>query len=100
MPFEVATTSPELSPEAQKLLKSLRQPRKPDVLLVAHHPPDTHVFRLSEGGTATVGRNKNLEVSVVDPSVSRQHAQFTLKGGVVEVEDLGSRHGTLLRLVS
>jgi len=43
-----------------------------------------------------VGRSGDVEVALRDPEVSRQHACFQSRNGVVYVDDLGSRNGTLL----
>jgi pSer/pThr/pTyr-binding forkhead associated (FHA) protein len=44
-----------------------------------------------------VGRQPDCAVQLAgDPTVSRQHARLSLQGGQVLLEDLGSRHGTLL----
>jgi len=46
-------------------------------------------------GTLVVGSGEGAALVLHDPSVSRQHARLTLAGGRVEVEDLGSKNGTL-----
>lgn len=43
----------------------------------------------------TLGR-KDCDIVIADPLVSRNHARFTLEGGAVVVEDLGSTNGTLV----
>ncbi|HAD03741.1 MAG TPA: hypothetical protein DCF93_03530 [Desulfuromonas sp.] len=43
----------------------------------------------------TVGR-KDCDIVIADPLVSRNHARFTLEGGSVVIEDLGSTNGTLV----
>src|SRR5262245_6233849 len=52
---------------------------------------------LDDGASVVVGREEPAEVIVSDGSVSRQHARFTRTQDEVWVEDLDSRHGTLLR---
>ncbi|HEU4753366.1 MAG TPA: FHA domain-containing protein, partial [Armatimonadota bacterium] len=44
-------------------------------------------------GVNTVGR-ENVDVLLMDPTVSRRHAQITLENGQLVVEDLGSTNGT------
>jgi transcriptional regulator with GAF, ATPase, and Fis domain len=46
-------------------------------------------------GTLVVGSGEGAALVLHDPSVSRQHARLTLAGGRVEIEDLGSKNGTL-----
>ncbi len=43
-----------------------------------------------------VGRGGDAELSLRDPEVSRQHACFQSRDGVVYVDDLQSRNGTFL----
>ncbi|MCB1033116.1 MAG: FHA domain-containing protein, partial [Acidobacteria bacterium] len=50
-------------------------------------------FELSEG-ESLVGRSRNCQVVVRDPSVSRSHALLTFRDGVVRVKDLSSSNGT------
>jgi diguanylate cyclase (GGDEF)-like protein len=41
-----------------------------------------------------LGRDTQIEVTVVDESVSRHHARVSLRDGHYEIEDLGSTNGT------
>jgi len=47
------------------------------------------------GPGATLGRG-NVEIKLEDPFASGRHAQLTVEGGVVVLEDLGSTNGTYL----
>jgi DNA-binding NtrC family response regulator len=58
---------------------------------------EAQVKLLEEDAQVVVGREPPSEIVVDDPSVSRQHARFTLKDSEVWVEDLDSRNGTFLR---
>ncbi len=51
-----------------------------------------HDIELSEG-KFVIGRAASCQLSLDDPLVSRHHAQLTVEGDVVTVEDLGSRNG-------
>jgi pSer/pThr/pTyr-binding forkhead associated (FHA) protein len=51
-------------------------------------------FPLREG-VNTVGR-ENCDVLLMDPTVSRRHAQITVTGGAAQVLDSGSTNGTLV----
>lgn len=44
-------------------------------------------------GVNTIGRI-NSDVTINDPTVSRNHAKVTVQGGLIFVEDLGSSNGT------
>ncbi len=57
---------------------------------------EAQIRLFEEGATAVVGREPPCEIVVRDPSISRQHARFSMKDGEVWVEDLDSRNGTLL----
>ena len=46
------------------------------------------------GGEMVAGRDSSQPIAITDDQVSRRHARFTLAGGEVAVEDLGSRNGT------
>jgi CheY-like chemotaxis protein len=43
-----------------------------------------------------VGRHTDADHRINDPTISRRHCAFSVRGGRVYVEDLGSRNGTLL----
>lgn len=45
-------------------------------------------------GINVVGRDRDADVHVDDPSVSRRHAQIVVDGDTVGVEDLESKNGT------
>jgi pSer/pThr/pTyr-binding forkhead associated (FHA) protein len=51
-----------------------------------------HDIELSEG-VFVIGRAASCQLSLDDPLVSRHHAQLTVEGECVMVEDLGSRNG-------
>lgn len=62
-------------------------------------------FRTSRGGDQsvvlkegenTVGRLATSDVTIENPSISRQHAVVTVQGDRVTVKDSGSRNGTFL----
>ncbi len=44
----------------------------------------------------TVGRDAVCDIPIADPSASRCHARFVPQGDNAQVEDLGSKNGTLL----
>ncbi|MBI3722928.1 FHA domain-containing protein [bacterium] len=57
-------------------------------------PPRTHVLKVGE--TVCLGRGREATIRVDDARVSRQHVNIILTPFGLEVEDLGSRNGTLL----
>src|SRR3954452_4372914 len=56
----------------------------------------SQVFDLPNGSALVVGRALNSDLPVLDPTISRRHAEVTSDGGGVELHDLGSRNGTFL----
>ncbi len=52
------------------------------------------VVGIADGGQRVVGRN---EISALDYTISRRHAEFSRKGESYFLEDVGSKNGTLLR---
>jgi len=55
-----------------------------------------HDIELSEG-KFVIGRAASCQLSLDDPLVSRHHAQLTVDGDAITVEDLGSRNKYLAR---
>lgn len=53
-------------------------------------------FSLAGRKTFLLGRDKTVEIQVEDANVSRQHAQISLDGDKMYIEDLGSRNGTFV----
>jgi two-component system, NtrC family, response regulator AtoC len=53
---------------------------------------------LPRSGEIVIGRGRECEARIEDPAISRQHARLHL-GERIELEDLGSANGTLVRNV-
>ena len=59
-------------------------------------------YRLGDGekkldlaeGKLTVGRSRDCDVSIQEPSISRKHVFLTVGGGRILLQDLGSSNGT------
>jgi DNA-binding NtrC family response regulator len=66
------------------------------VALVASHGEQAAVFVLSPDSPLVVGRAPPADRCIEDPTMSREHARFTLSEGQVCVEDLGSKNGTIV----
>lgn len=63
---------------------------------VATMPDGTRrVFPLNEGG-AVVGRESSCDITLVDGSISREHALVTVRDDQVFLQDLGSKNGTFV----
>lgn len=53
--------------------------------------------RFIVASTTTIGRGSSNDITLTDPESSRAHARITLRGVLgFEVEDLGSRNGTMI----
>ena len=52
------------------------------------------VLSLGEGESVVVGRSYPADITIRDPSLSRQHACFSVEDEVLWVEDLQSTNGT------
>jgi DNA-binding NtrC family response regulator len=63
-------------------------------LLVVYHRDGVEMVPLPPAAGVVVGRDPLADVPIQDGSLSRRHARFTLDGGEVVVEDLGSTNGT------
>ena len=46
------------------------------------------------GGSATIGREPECDLQVLDSEVSRRHAKVTIRDGVATIDDLHSANGT------
>src|SRR4051812_34628339 len=56
----------------------------------------THSFELRDGAALVVGRAPTCDIPVIDPTISRRHAEIECRDGGVTVRDLGSSNGTFL----
>jgi adenylate cyclase len=59
-------------------------------------PTGDRRFVLPEGSTLSLGRDTTCDVPILDPGVSRRHAEMRVVDGRVAIADLGSRNGTWL----
>lgn len=53
-------------------------------------------FELREGRTLVVGRAAGSDIALLDPTISRRHAELACGAEVVHVRDLGSANGTFV----
>jgi transcriptional regulator with AAA-type ATPase domain len=65
-----------------------------EAYLLCRTPGEVRVLTLADGDSVTIGREAGADIVVADTRVSRLHARFCLREGVLTVEDLGSRNGT------
>ncbi len=53
-------------------------------------------FELQSGRRFVVGRGASSDIAIYDPTISRRHAELTVRHDGVEVKDLGSSNGTCI----
>jgi adenylate cyclase len=58
--------------------------------------PRTREVPEDPGGEVLIGRAPTCTLVVIHPTISRQHARFSVRGGRCVLEDLGSTYGTLI----
>jgi adenylate cyclase len=59
-------------------------------------PSGDRRFVLPEGSTLVLGRETTCDLPILDPGVSRRHAEIRVSGNLVVLQDLSSRNGTWL----
>ena len=55
-----------------------------------------HAFELRSGAPLVLGRALSSDLPLLDPTISRRHAELTAGEGGVELRDLGSSNGTFV----
>ncbi len=53
-------------------------------------------YPLENGKEIIVGRSSDLDMVLVEEMVSRRHARIVMKGGLINIQDLGSTNGTFV----
>lgn len=53
-------------------------------------------YLLPPSGEVCIGRSSDIDVVLIEDMVSRKHAQITITGGDLKIEDLGSTNGTFV----
>ncbi len=95
MPTE--DTLHETMPISRSSVDELRTAFVPRPMLVASHAAGAEWLPLEPGRSLVVGRAHPSDLVVRNPHLSRCHARFTLDGDQLEVVDLGSHNGTVVR---
>jgi DNA-binding NtrC family response regulator len=67
------------------------------LFLIVVGPEGFTAFALPPAGVLRIGRGAEADIRISDSLASRDHCRLYLEGGVVEIEDLASANGTLLR---
>ncbi|XXX82515.1 sigma 54-interacting transcriptional regulator [Sorangium sp. So ce134] len=84
--------------ETQTLAERLASPLLTDagrsIALLVQHTGGVQSALLAPDAPVVIGRTAPASLRIEDPTLSRAHARFSLAGGRVRVEDLGSRNGT------
>ncbi|HTN87436.1 MAG TPA: sigma 54-interacting transcriptional regulator [Sorangium sp.] len=91
-------SKPQRFRETQTLADRLASPLLTDagrsVALLVQHQGGVQSALLAPDAPVTIGRTAPASLRIEDPTLSREHARFSLAAGRVRVEDLGSRNGT------
>jgi hypothetical protein len=53
-------------------------------------------YLLPPSGEVCIGRSSDIDVVLIEDMVSRKHAQITINGNELKIEDLGSTNGTFV----
>ena len=64
--------------------------------VMLHLAGKVEVIAIDEGSELVVGRASDADIVVSDGKVSRRHSALRVRGGVLNVRDLGGRNGTKL----
>ncbi len=88
-------TSP-LPASVVELMRKGVDPR-PRIALIVYHADGAEMVMLLPDLPVTVGREMPSDVRIADPTLSREHARFTLVDGRILVADLDSTNGTSIR---
>ena len=81
-----------------KIVKNFRAPKKAGVhfrLLSLTGVSKGTSFYL-EGRRAVIGRGESVEISILDPKASRQHAELVKMGDTYVITDLKSQNGVIV----
>ena len=68
-----------------------------DLVLVVIAGDRATPYRVSSRGEFVIGRSRDCDVRIEDPSISRRHMRFVVEGNRYYVEDLGGVNGTRVR---
>jgi DNA-binding NtrC family response regulator len=66
------------------------------MVLLVWAPTGICEFQLPENATLQIGRSSSCGIGIPDPSVSRVHAEISVKSEVIFLTDLGSRNGSFV----
>jgi EmrB/QacA subfamily drug resistance transporter len=98
--IDIGATTLEFVPAADRADAASPRREAPQVAPLAADPelrivdgPDTGRAAVVRG-SATIGREPECDLQVVDSEVSRRHAKLTLRDGVAFIDDLHSANGT------
>jgi two-component system response regulator AtoC len=84
-----------------RILTTLRPPgtesTQKGLFLMVVGPEGFTAIALPPKGVLQIGRGAQADIRINDSLASRQHCRLHVDGGTVEIEDLGSANGTLLR---
>jgi adenylate cyclase len=69
------------------------------MFILVYGEPDHPTRHVLKPGDTIVGRAENCDLRIIEPSLSRRHACFTVTGNSCTLADVGSRNGTFVNNV-
>lgn len=67
-----------------------------DELLYVEGPTMGSNLKLQPGKTLILGRGDTVDITILDPAMSNEHAEISSFSGLVKIRDLGSSNGTMV----
>ena len=93
-PAELAECVWDLAPRREVVLPWLARRRALPTELLLDDPKARRVPWPDEQRSLRIGRGWGCDLRVRDPSVSREHAELAVRGGVCRIRDMHSLNGT------
>ena len=90
--YRPAPPAPDAAEGAQRVEGAFRY------ALVIERGPRAGLAHVLGDGETLAGRSDDAQIFLGDVTVSRHHAKFTVDGGGLVVEDLGSTNGTYVNM--
>ena len=93
------STSVTAPPSGKALQRTLIDDRddasvKTELWLTVVEAKESRMMPMPETGELTIGRAEDSNITLANPSVSRNHAVLKIRAGEVSVKDMGSANGT------
>jgi len=92
---ELEKTTDYLQKKFEELMaESTPEPEYPSLLIVGGPTGNTRIELIDQMEEILLGRTPDCPVQIPSPTISKHHARIIRRGGIIEIEDLGSANGT------